>query len=171
MVKIPQINAGKGTEIGKFDLADCYFNSGAMLHAAAYDGIVKNAQSCIVAPTDEFFLGYFLVAFFNIRHAIELRMKNLAALLGIPSKNGHDLEKLWDEISKSTQINVNETIVTAGLLELVKYDVLKDEQLFRYEQHNKISAVLKNYPAIAPSTFGILGDTYYALREATLCLS
>ena len=171
MAKIPQIIAGKGSEIGEFDLADCYYNAGAILHAASYDGITKNAQGHIGGPTDEFFQGNFLVALFNIRHAIELRMKNLATLLKVALKSGHNLEKLWDEILKSPRINAKETIVTAGLLELAKYDVLKDEELFRYERHNKLAQALKDYPAIQPNTFDLLGETYHALRDAMLCLA
>jgi hypothetical protein len=167
MAKIPQISAGKGAEIGEFDLADCYFNAGAALHAVAYDGITKGADG-IGGSAGEFFLGHFLIAFFNIRHSIELRMKNLATLLGITLKSGHNLEKLWDEIMKSPRINANETVVTAGLLELVKYDVLKDEELFRYERHNKLRTVIKDYPAIQPETFDLLGKTNDALRQAML---
>ena len=172
MTKIPQIPASKGSNIGDFDLADCFFQSGELLYAAAYDGITKNAMGRIGFPADEFFHGHFIVAFYNFRHAIELKMKQVALLLEITKWHGHKLSDLWDEILKHPQIKSNETIVTEALLVLADYDVLQDEELFRYSQRNKFpNQLLQDYPAIQTESFHLLGKAYHSLSEAILLLT
>lgn len=148
------------------------FQSGEMLYAAAYDGITKNATRRIGFPTDEYFHGHFIVAFYNFRHAIELKMKQLALLLGITKRYGHKLSDLWDEVLKHAKITANETIVTEALLVLADYDVLQDEELFRYSQRNKSpNQLLQDYPAIQSDSFHLLGKAYCLLSEAILLLT
>lgn len=165
MLKIPKIPAGKGNEIGNFNLASCFFHAGATLYAAAYDGITKNVRGGIGCPTDEYFHGHFIVAFYNFRHALELIMKELAEALNV-SADGHNLGQLWKDLRTHPQVNQEEAVISEALLVLTEYNILKDEQLFRYTQHKKSSIrPLKNYPAIATRSFESLSAAYQGIRH------
>lgn len=59
------------------DMMESYIDSANTLYGVAIDGLIKNKSGCIGSQTDETYHQKIMVAFFLLRHALELGLKAL----------------------------------------------------------------------------------------------
>ena len=59
------------------DMMECYIDSAGTLHGVAIDGLIKNKSGRIGSQSDETYQQKIMIAFFLLRHALELGIKAL----------------------------------------------------------------------------------------------
>lgn len=152
-----------------FDTLMCFLESANSLRALAYDGIGINASNNLGKPTNDYWYEHLFTAFYLYRHAIELALK--ALIKSICKKNifGHDLEKIWDTIPLEEKNKFDAEFlkeINEVFHILSEFNVLKDEQLFRY--HNNKSISINKLRNIKYRDFEILYGGAYSIRQAVL---
>ena len=147
-----------------FDMLSCYVGSAMSLHANVMDGIADNLKNSNGKLTNEILIEQIITAFYLSRHALELAIKALIKITTGNDEQGHNLEKLWEKIPK--QNDVLKEIVKKPFDILKKYDLLENEELFRYHI-NKRGIALKNL-IIERNDFDLLVDAIWSIRQIIL---
>ncbi len=72
------------------DMMECYIDSAGTLHGVAIDGLIKNKSGAIGFSTNDVYHQKIIIAFFLLRHALELGIK---ALIHEQENFDHDIPK------------------------------------------------------------------------------
>lgn len=133
-----KMSLNQSEKLGDFFVADCFYKSADFLVNNILPEIRKNNEKILgrrSLSTNDYWYRMLIPAFYLYRHTLELYMKKLASTLDMEVK-GHDVHKIWKEISNELEISeISEVENAMGVLS--KYEILEDEQLFRYETHNR----------------------------------
>lgn len=152
-----------------FDTLMCFLESAGSLQALAYDGININQINSIGKPTNDTWHKHLFTAFYLYRHATELALKALVKSIHEKDVIGHDLEKIWDEISLEEKNKFSADFINKinnAFKILGEFDVLKNEQLFRY--HNNKSISMNVLRSINYTDFETLCGCVNSIRQAVL---
>lgn len=147
-------------------MLDFYFNNAQLLYGEAVDGMASNNR--IGNLTSEFYQHKFILAFFLMRHSLELGFKALLNKDNTNVKMSHDLDKLWEKITnypEISQILVDEVQQAKNIL--TKYYLWNDAQIIRYHI-DKNGNMTKNFPAIDLADFEPLIGLITTVRHINL---
>jgi hypothetical protein len=166
MSPILEFSATTNTLKNHFDVLSCFLESASTLRSIARDGIAANGEPQAGIPRNDFWNEHLITAFFLLRHAIELAVKALIKEIKNEDINGHNIKKLWEENIPNHQNMLPEKIKEAFDV-LAKYNILKDEQLFRYHADNSGNKLNAMQP-IPNDDFDALEIAAWAIRQKTL---
>lgn len=159
-----EFSAGMEELNGYLAMMWCFIDSASTLHGVAIDGLLKNKSNSIGQPTDEVYHQKIIIAFFLLRHALELGIKalinehdnltfsttsshreknkliqflcNLFCRIRFKKNNNIDDRKLYGHNLKKLWENVNQSYINEAFKkEIAKgFVVLKKYKLLKYAE-------------------------------------
>lgn len=120
---------------GHLDLLCCFQHSALSLYGAAKEQQqeINNGEVIIESSNFNSVDEYLVIALYLFRHAIELAVKALLEAITFEEMTGHNIKNLYQKLPKVYKHILSEFGNINGVFEiLTKFDILEDEQLFRY---------------------------------------
>ncbi len=146
------------------ELLDCFEISAKMLYTFAHDEKTKPQLGTV-----DFSNKYLIISLYLFRHSIELGIKALIEAITTESFYHHDIEEIWNEIPKVYKLFLSGNGKLGNAINVLKkYQILNDEQLFRYHIDQNENS-LKKLPVISNPDYETLLAFVERIQQACRC--